>query len=239
VPWVRFDDQFPIHRKVAGLSDRAFRLHAEAIFWCARNLTDGRVSAADLPQICRRFAASKRSLRTQVEELILRGNWHPAGEDCPSEKCPAPMDGDGWVIHDYLDYQPSAARVRQERDAKAARQQRWVAKQTRRKRDASQDPSTDTSQDASTDVTPSRTRIYRAGVVTEPVRSSPPQRSFSNGQINPADGAAARHPSARPLADALGAAGLEPAQQPARGETVTNYADQIRRAINNTEGGQP
>ena len=38
---LRFDDQFPIHRKVSGLSDAAFRLHVEAIFWCDRNLTDG------------------------------------------------------------------------------------------------------------------------------------------------------------------------------------------------------
>jgi hypothetical protein len=31
--WVRFDDQFPIHRKMTGLSDAAFRLHVLAIFW--------------------------------------------------------------------------------------------------------------------------------------------------------------------------------------------------------------
>lgn len=35
--WVRFDDQFPISRKVSGLPDKAFRLHFSAIFWCARN----------------------------------------------------------------------------------------------------------------------------------------------------------------------------------------------------------
>jgi hypothetical protein len=231
VPWVRFDDQYPIHRKVAGLSDRAFRLHAEAIFWCARNLTDGHILPADLPQIGRRFAAGKRSMKTQVAELLCGGNWHLADEDCPSGKCPAPMDGDGWVIHDYLDYQPSAERVRQERDAKSARQQRWVEKQKRRHPDASRDASQDMSADASADVTPSRTRIYRAGAVTDPVRGSPPQRSFSNGQINPGEGAAARHPSARTLADAQRAAGLEPGQQPARGQTVASYADAIRQAI--------
>ena len=48
MPWVRFDDQYPIHRKVAGLSDTAFRLHSAAIFWCVRNGTDGFVPEEDL-----------------------------------------------------------------------------------------------------------------------------------------------------------------------------------------------
>lgn len=54
MPWVRFDDQFPIHRKVDGLSDAAYRLHTSAIFWCARNLTDGFVSEEDLDGVTAR-----------------------------------------------------------------------------------------------------------------------------------------------------------------------------------------
>ena len=51
MPWVRFDDLFPENRKVRRLPDPAYRLHVEAIFWCARNLTDGFIPADELPDV--------------------------------------------------------------------------------------------------------------------------------------------------------------------------------------------
>lgn len=125
MPWVRFDDQFPIHRKVKGLSDAAYRLHTEGIFWCARNLTDGYVPTADLSDL----ATARRPLKF-LPELVARGNWHLADEVCESEKCPAHVDnrpasvGDGWLIHDYFDYQPTKAKVLEERAKNAERQKR-------------------------------------------------------------------------------------------------------------------
>jgi hypothetical protein len=97
MPWVRFDDQYPIHRKVASLSDAAYRLHSTAIFWCARNLTDGWVPEDDLDQVC----AQVRNPKKFLAELLRRGLLHEAGFECDSEDCPA--DGthtDGWVLHD-------------------------------------------------------------------------------------------------------------------------------------------
>jgi len=144
MPWVRFDDQFPIHRKVRGLSDTAFRLHIEAVFWCARNLTDGFVPADDLLDV----ASARRPLKF-VPELVVRGIWHLADESCKSEYCPAHVDNQGhpvdsgWLIHDYFEYQPSKAKVERERKAKSQRQARWVDKK-RRGRDASADASIDT-----------------------------------------------------------------------------------------------
>ena len=124
MPWVRFDDVFPIHRKVRGLSDPAFRLHAEAIFWCARNLTDGFVPAADLLDL----ASARRPLKF-VPELVIRGMWHLADEVCDSKKCPAyveqPSERDGWLLHDYFEYQPTKAQVIKEREQNAERQRRY------------------------------------------------------------------------------------------------------------------
>lgn len=121
MPWVRFDDQFPIHRKTAGLSDAAFRLHVGAIFWCARNLTDGFVQKTEVKQVQNGLKSTHRL----AAELVLRGLWHLADEQCPSENCIAPVEGDGWIIHDYLEYQPSAVKVRIERAENARRQQEW------------------------------------------------------------------------------------------------------------------
>jgi hypothetical protein len=235
VPWVRFDDQFPIHRKVAGLSDRAFRLHSEAIFWCARNLTDGFIAKDELANIAPRIRGKVKLTDEYVEKKL----WHHTRDACTSEKCPAPQatSRPGWIIHDYWEYQPSSEQVRREREANARRQQQW--------RDAHRNGVTDS---VTTDVTagvsnapsnsaPARTRTYMAGAVTDPVRSSPPQRSFSSGQINPGEGAAARHPSARPLTAALADAGVN--GNPASDEAVNAIVADLRRAITQPPKDEP
>jgi hypothetical protein len=102
LPWVRFDDQFPINRKVARLSDPAFRLHVSAIFWSARNLTDGSVPTEDLPLA----APGSRRLDGLVAELVDRGLWIAT----------PPL---GWVINDYLEYQPSRQVVKAMREGKS------------------------------------------------------------------------------------------------------------------------
>ena len=101
--WVRYDDQYPIHRKVAGLSDAAFRLHTAAIFWCARNGTDGFVPKEDLDLVC----AQVRDPARFAAECVIRRTWHLADEECSSENCPPSREERGWRIHDYLEYQPT------------------------------------------------------------------------------------------------------------------------------------
>ena len=126
MPWVRFDDQFPIHRKVDGLSDAAYRLHTSAIFWSARNLTDGFVSREDLDGVTARVRTPARF----AAECVKREVWHLADEWCPSRKCPASVDNgypQGWIIHDYWEYQPSKEQVLKEREASARRQEKWRA----------------------------------------------------------------------------------------------------------------
>lgn len=123
MPWVRFDDQFTIHRKVDGLSDAAFRLHTSAIFWSARNLTDGFVSREDLDGVTARVRTPERF----AAECVKRGVWHDARQPCSSEKCPGPVDDDGWVIHDYWQYQFTKDRVVKDREDAARRQANWRA----------------------------------------------------------------------------------------------------------------
>jgi hypothetical protein len=106
MPWVRLDDRFPSHRKVALLSDRAFRLHVSAICWCAENLTDGHISDRELPLV-----AHIRAIKVTAKQLEDAGLWDRT-------------DG-GWVIHDYLDYNPSREQVIAERKKNAERQERF------------------------------------------------------------------------------------------------------------------
>lgn len=147
--WVRFDDQFPSHRKVAPLDDATYRLLSESVFWCARNLTDGRIAADELSTV------SSRASKTRAANLVRRGSWHEAEFECPSDKCPKPGP-DGWVIHDYLEYQPTKEQVKTELAAKAERTRRW--RERKKSGDASQPSSRDASSDLSGDASPSPPR---------------------------------------------------------------------------------
>lgn len=172
MPWVRFDDQFPLHRKVRCLSDAAYRLHTEAIFWCARNLTDGFLSTQDVSDV-----ATARRPHKFLSLLVDRGNWHRSDEQCGSPVCPANAEArskwsmptphmSGWLIHDYWGYQPPKVKVLAERQAKALRQARWLAKKRSTPIDASQDASLDHSGDAA----PPRPEKGGGGHAPEPRR---------------------------------------------------------------------
>src|SRR5262245_15699353 len=109
MPWVRFDDMMPENRKIRDLTNAAFRLHISAICWCNRHLTDGRIGHTDLKHV-----SDIRSPATHAAALVNVGLWKPTET--------------GWVIHDYLEYQFSAERIRADRKAAAERQAKWKAK---------------------------------------------------------------------------------------------------------------
>ena len=91
--WLRLDDAFGTHPKVAGLSDRAFRAHVMGLLYCAQHLTDGFVPRAMGPRA------------TTAKELERAGLWSTSRR--------------GWMIHDFLDYNPSRAEVDDKRRAKS------------------------------------------------------------------------------------------------------------------------
>lgn len=163
MPWVRTEDDFPIHRKVALLDDACFRLEVEAIHWCARNTTDGRIGADELETV------SKRGTRARAARLVQRGLWHDDSQTCDSPTCPAstrPAEPGGWVLHDYFEYQPPKAKVLAERRAAAERTARWRDREKRR------NGVSDASRDAS--VTLPRTRPAPRGGGTDGARAQCP-----------------------------------------------------------------
>lgn len=102
--WVRLDDRYPRSPKVMGLSDRAFRIDVESICYCAEQDTDGHLPDAYTRGVPKRIR----------DELVAAHRWD--------------MTEDGLVVHDYLEYNPSA----NERDAKSeaasnAARMRWAS----------------------------------------------------------------------------------------------------------------
>lgn len=106
MPWVKLDDQFLNNTKTraAGVQGRA--LYIAGLLYCAQLLTDGRIPAKDLPLV----AASAEVPVRHAKVLVEFGLWE--------------RDPSGYVVHDYLTYNPSAEQVRAERLAAAERMRR-------------------------------------------------------------------------------------------------------------------
>ncbi len=108
--WLRIDDAMIDHPKIAGLSDAAFRAHIEALCYCARHLTDGVVPLSVADRI------ATKAVQNEAKKARL---W--------SQK------RDKIVIKNYLEYNPSRAKVEDDRaqrseKARLAAHARWDAR---------------------------------------------------------------------------------------------------------------
>jgi hypothetical protein len=100
MPWVKLDDSFDAHRKVRKAGLEAVGLHTRALSHSGRVGENGHI---DPEWVIER--AGKRGLKLAAA-LVEAGLWD--------------LNGDGWTIHDYLDYNPSKAEIDSERARKSA-----------------------------------------------------------------------------------------------------------------------
>lgn len=106
--WVRLDDQHDQHRKVAKLSDLAYRIWVSGIAWCHRQRRAGTVPFGDEVLIVP--GRKPREVANAVAQLVTVELWHK-GEDC-------------YEYHDWLHYQAPVAATASER-GKAGAAKRW------------------------------------------------------------------------------------------------------------------
>lgn len=105
MPWFRIDDTFADHPKVIAAGNAAVGLWVRCGTYSSRFLTDGLVPG----QVVRQYGNGR-----EVERLVASRLWVPA-------------DG-GYLMPDFLDYNPSAEQVKLERKRAAERQRRARAK---------------------------------------------------------------------------------------------------------------
>lgn len=98
--WVRIDDQFTDHPKLAAAGPVAGWVYISGLCYAARYLTDGFVPE----NIALRFDGSSRELLANLVKCSLFDR----------------VEG-GYMIHDYLEYNPPASKVKAEREAAKAR----------------------------------------------------------------------------------------------------------------------
>ena len=106
MPWFKVDDSTHAHPKMRRAGKAAVGLWVMCGSYAAAYLTDGIIPAE----------TAAEGTATQIAKLVKVGLWHERGHDCP--RCPQPTAGD-FVMHDYLRYNPSRARVIADRDREA------------------------------------------------------------------------------------------------------------------------
>lgn len=110
--WAKFDDQYPDHPKIVSVGPLGMALHTAATCYCARYLTDGFIPAAMMGRLMNfdgitinNNAVTNKQI---TDELIRVGLL---------EVVPG-----GYMVHDYLEYNPPAAKIKEEKAQNAKRQ---------------------------------------------------------------------------------------------------------------------
>lgn len=101
--WAKLDDQFFDHPKARQVGKDGRALFVAGLCWSAGNLTDGLIRSTDLPLLAAK--AEVPGLAT-ARRLVDAGLWAEVR--------------DGWVIHDYHDFNPSGDAERKKRAVRAA-----------------------------------------------------------------------------------------------------------------------
>src|SRR5262245_8459291 len=112
--WTRLDDGLLGHPKITAAGkrlgrngrDRAFALYVQGLMFANRHSTDGHLSWADIGTFTGRSRAS-----SVADALVAADLWE--------------RNGSGFVIHDFLDFNFSAADVKAQRKKNKQRQARW------------------------------------------------------------------------------------------------------------------
>lgn len=105
--WIRLDDGFASHPKLLRCDAEARWLYIAGLCHAARYLTDGHLLSTDAINLAARLKRPKVAIR----QLVSAGLWEKVT--------------DGFVVHDYLTYNPSRKQIEAQRAETRDRVQAW------------------------------------------------------------------------------------------------------------------
>lgn len=115
--WTKIDEGYRSHPKVLAAGSDGMSLDVAGMTYANQHGTDGFLPVYAIPTL---FPV-KNSKRV-VQRLIEVRRWHDAEEkDCKCRAGQAPAPGPGCWIHDFLDYNPTAAEVAADREERSKR----------------------------------------------------------------------------------------------------------------------
>ena len=128
MPWVRIDDHFDEHPKIAAVGPLGIALWVTGLAYCNRNLTDGFIpwSVARNLLTWEYLGSVEPDGRRKHYRIAISSGM--VGDDVATEKIIALLveagiwdeEDDGYRVHDFGDYQPSKAEVEAEREQRHA-----------------------------------------------------------------------------------------------------------------------
>ena len=153
--WVKMDDQWPFHRKLRLVEPLDRLMWAMSIPYASSQNTDGRLDGPMIEMVA--FCAGVTKPYEAADRLVAAGLWE--------------LDAGGWVVHDYLHFNPSAEKRAQVSEARseAGRRGGQQSGRTRAKGPTSQP----TDKQVASPVLPT------SGTPSRPVPSSPVPSSSS------------------------------------------------------------
>lgn len=119
--WVRLDDSFADHPKIVAAGPIAALIHIRALCYASRYLTNGFIPDAAAPGLVTGLERLSVEYATAPSRAV---GWVDQATDCDwiavllREKLWEKRNG-GYLIHDYLDYNPSRAEIMKLRRIKA------------------------------------------------------------------------------------------------------------------------
>lgn len=118
--WLRLDDHYDDHPKIVAAGSEAAWLDIRGMLFCARHETDGVIPSSQLSRIGSDYAPAKRA--RLIGQLVDAGRWTKTD--------------DGYIVNDFLDYNPSSITKQTEREA--ARERMKKAREKKRSRSGEQ-----------------------------------------------------------------------------------------------------
>lgn len=116
MPWARLDDRFHDNRKIRALWKRspgAVGLHVMAITYCSSHLTDGVIDEHFVED----RVPDGRTRRHMIAALVDLNLWHTLVVPDSYPGCIGTASG--WILNDYLDYNPTRTEVVSRREKRS------------------------------------------------------------------------------------------------------------------------
>lgn len=126
MPWVRIDDMMPHHPKYLEAGPLGFALQVAGLCYASRYLTDGYIPYPAVPTLLdfrflSRWETEAVDAFDVARELCGIGIWSRRNPD---------DELDGFIIHDYLEYNPSAQEVRSRRETDRLRKRSSIKEES-------------------------------------------------------------------------------------------------------------
>lgn len=115
-PWIALSCGLLRHPKLRKVDPTARLLYIAGVLHCGDELTDGLIERDSLPFLWPLIGVTPREGGHLVKQLQNAALWHPA------------ENVDGWIVNDYLDWNPDRKSWERQRELNANRQAKHRAK---------------------------------------------------------------------------------------------------------------